>query len=255
MISLTCTCGKSYTFKEKFLGQKFRCSQCGTEQTVVEQPEVLSIPEPVMPTELALNPEKAASLKAPPLKLQPASQEPAPLTPNYGDVVASPKPGSYSFAPMEEEYVLISDSAPEFLKEVAMQTPEESSPPSEALSVILGRAAVAEHLKHLEDTLGIRATPVPIPVNIPKRQKKHAPTEPEQEAALRQPEQSEQPEHPVLHHASEKNPFQLVIILFIIIAVLVLIILALLVFQLGGGGGKEHSSQRHEKSDRVTSIK
>ena len=225
MLSFTCSCGKPYTFKEKFLGQKFRCSQCGAELIVEEQAAVPSIPEPELPTELALNPEKAASLKAPPP--QAALQEPAPLTPDYGAVAAPPKPSSFSPAPVEGDYVLISNSAPEYLKEAAMQTPEEAAPPSEALSVILGRAAVAEHLKHLEDTLGIRPTPVPVPVNLPKRRKKDVSQEPEQksEAAPTPPEPK------VMQHVAEKNPNMLIITLLIIIGVLVLGILALLVFK------------------------
>jgi len=228
MISLTCSCGKPYTFKEKFLGQKFRCSQCGTEMTIAEQTVAPSIPEPDLPTEMALNPEKAASLKAPPPQVaQGRPKEAASLTPDYGNL-ALPKPKVS--APAEEEYVLISSSAPELIKEIAMQAPDDSGPPSEALSVILGRAAVAEHLAHLEDTLGVRATPVPVPVSVQnKRRKRHTSPEPEPEAA------PVQPERPTLRHATEKNPNQLVMILLIIIGVLVLGILALLVFRHDGG--------------------
>ena len=225
MISLTCSCGKPYTFKEKFLGQKFRCSQCGTELTVVEQTEEPSIPVPELPTEWALNPEKAASLKVPPPKPQTISQDPAPLTPDYGAVAAKPKPKPFSSA-SAEEYILISCSAPEYIKEVAMQAPEDSGPPSEALSVILGRAAVAKHLMQLEDTISVRATPVPVPVNLPKRQKKNTTEEPEptQPGPI-------QPEPVAIQHATKKNPYQLVIFLSIIIAILILTILALLVFK------------------------
>ena len=202
--------------------------------TVAQQAVAPSIPEPDLPTEMAMNPEKAASLKGPPPKVQTVPSAVAPLTPDYGNVV-TPQPKAYANAPAEEEYVLISNSAPELIKEIAMQNPEDSGPPSEALSVILGRAAVAEHLMHLEDTLGVRPTPVPVPVNVQnKHRKRHATAEPEAD-----PTPSERP---VLHHATEKNSNSLVMILLIIIGILALGILVLLVFQLGGKG-KESSPQ------------
>ena len=188
---------------------------------VAEQAEIASsfVPEPEMPTELAANPAQAASLKAPPPKPQPGSapQTAASLTPDYAALVAS-KPKNN--APAEEEYVLISSSAPELLKEIAIQQPEDSGPPSEALSVILGRAAVAEHLMQLEDTLGVRPTPVPVPANVQnKRHKKRSPAEPDIDPT--------QPERPVMQHAAENKSNQLVVILLIIIGVLLLGILAL----------------------------
>ncbi len=237
MISLVCSCGKSYTFKEKFLGQKFRCSDCGTEMIVAEQKVEPSVPEPEMPTEFVVNPEKAAALKAPaPRPQNVAPPEAAPLTPDYGNVAAAPRPTAYPQAPVEEEYVLISNSAPELMREIAMQAPEDSGPPSEALSVILSRAAVAEHLMQLEDTLGVRATPVPVPASVQnKRHKRRPPAEPDLDPT--------QPEQPVMHHAVEKNSNQLVTILLIIIGILLLGILALLVFN-RNGGEKEREASR-----------
>ncbi|MCL2305430.1 MAG: hypothetical protein FWC43_08820 [Planctomycetaceae bacterium] len=218
MISLTCSCGKPYTFKEKFLGQKFRCSDCATELTVEEQVEVPSIPEPDFPTELALNPEKAISLRAPQPKQQAVQQEAAPLTPDYENIVV-PKPEPVFMG--EEEYILISDSAPEFLNEIAMQVSEDTGPKSEALSMVLGRAAVAERLKHWEDTLGIRVTPVPVPVGPQnKRRKKREDSEIDQAQS--------QSQLPILHHTEQKNPNQLILTLLIIIGILVLGILILL---------------------------
>ncbi len=237
MISLVCSCGKSYTFKEKFLGQKFRCSDCGTEMVVEEQAAEASVPEPEMPTEFVVNPEKAAALKAPAPKPQNVvPPEAAPLTPDYGNVAAAPRPNVYSQAPIEEEYVLISNSAPELMREIAMQAPEDSGPPSEALSVILGRAAVAEHLMHLEDTLGVRATPVPVPASVQNKRRKRRP-------AAELDVDPTQPEQPVMHHAVEKDSSQLVMILLVIIGVLLLGILALLVFH-RGGGEKEREASR-----------
>ena len=185
--------------------------------TVAEQTAAPSIPEPDLPTEFRLNPEKAAALKIP--VQQTTEHEAAPLTPDYENIVA-PKQ-KYAPAPVEEEYVLISNSAPEFINEAAMRVPEDSGPPSEALSVILGRAAVAEHLKHLEDTLGVRVTPVPIPVSPQnKHRKKRSLMEPEAVPT--------ETERPVMQHATEKNPNQLVATLSIIIGVLALVILTLL---------------------------
>ena len=233
MISLTCSCGKSFTFKEKFLGQKFRCSQCGVEMIVAEQVEIVSsnVPEPDMPTEFVANPEQAAALKAPPPKPQPGStpQTAASLTPDYAAIAAG-KPKNN--APVEDEYVLISSSAPELLKEIAIRQSEDSGPPSEALSVILGRAAVAEHLMHLEDTLGVRATPVPVPMNVQnKRRKKRSPAEPDIDPT--------QPERPVLHHAVDNKPNQLVMILLIVIGILLFGILALLLLRRGDTGKEQ----------------
>ena len=179
-----------------------------------------------MPTELVANPAQAASLKAPPPKPQPGSmqQTAASLTPDYAALAAGKQKNN---APAEEEYVLISSSAPELLKEIAIQQTEDSGPPSEALSVILGRAAVAEHLMQLEDTLGVRATPVPVPAGVQnKRHKRRSPAEPDIDPT--------QPERPVLHHATEsKSNQQLVMILLIVIGVLLLGILALLLLKRG----------------------
>ena len=208
-----------------------------------------SVPEPELPTEMALNPEKAAALKAPPPRTslpqgQTVAPVAAPLTPDYGDVV-TPQSKAYANAPAEDEYVLISNSAPELIKEIAMQTPEDSGPPSEALSVILGRAAVAEHLMHLEDTLGVRPTPVPVPVNVQnKRRKRHVSAEPEADPTP--------PDRPTMHHAAEKNSNSLVMTLLIIIGILALGILVLLVFQLGGK--EKESSQRSAVSGQQSVV-
>ena len=218
------------------MGQKFRCSQCGAEMIVAEQAEIASsfVPEPEMPTELAANPAQAASLKAPPPKPLPDStpHTAASLTPDYAALAAG-KPKKN--APVEDEYVLISSSAPELLKEIAIQQTEDSGPPSEALSVILGRAAVAEHLMQLEDTLGVRATPVPVAAGVQrKRHKRRSPAEPDVDPT--------QPERPVLRHAAEsKSNQQLVTILLIIIGVLLLGILALLIL-MRGDSEKEQTS-------------
>ena len=210
MISLTCTCGKSYSFKPKFQGQTLRCSECNAP---------LLVPR--------IDPEPEAPKAAAPI---------APQQPNF-----SAKP--IAAAPSQQnagEYVFVSGSAPTFLKDYAIQEPEDSGPPSEALSVVLSRAAVDEYMLSREDTMGVRATPVPIPQGAVKKIRRN------NESNI-DSTQSEKDEQPVLIHAPQGNTNYLIIGLLIGIFVLLLCIGIYLIVN-GGAGGNESSAMLSDVS-------
>lgn len=143
------------------------------------------------------------------------------------------------YQPVEDEYLIISNNAPELLNDYAVQPPEDSGPPSEALSVILGRAAVQEHMLNIGDTMGVRPTPVPVQFPAPGKKGKKTSGHDPSILGLN----TDEPQHPVLDHGTQqKNPNQIVYILVGIIVALVLVVLAL-VFSMRG---------RPEAGDRRT---
>ena len=212
MISLTCTCGKSYSFKPKFQGQTLRCSECNAPLVV---PRIDPEPQPETPV---------------PVKSQPISPQPPQST---------PAPESRQNAPNAGEYYFVSGSAPAFLKDFAIQEPEDSGPPSEALSVVLSRAAVDEYMLSREDTLGVRPTPVPIPQGAMKKIRRSRESDVD-------PTQSERHEQPVLIHAPQNNTNYLIVGLLVGIFVLLLCIGLYLIFS-GGVSDNESSTAQTQK--------
>ncbi|MGL6196274.1 MAG: hypothetical protein ACRC2T_15765 [Thermoguttaceae bacterium] len=189
MISLKCQCGKSFTFSPKFKGQKFNCSQCGSalvvpkeEQGVVVEPGIIELPRDAEHVDsfhaVAPTTEDSPVLNSSGGGMQMANEGVFEIpfempvmqqTPANAAVAVNADVKTASKA--AEEYYFISGDVPESLKEYAMSVPEDTGPPSEALSVVLSRAAVEEAMTHLEDTLGVRPTPIPIQVKSNKKRR------------------------------------------------------------------------------------
>lgn len=261
MISFTCECGKPYRFSPKFRGQAFNCSNCGVRLTVPREGEEPVRPVHVQPAQELRevnventpmpqgNPEKndpGAVSKPKTVELSPAtapdplqsqsvdlylqSLDPADFARCVVEIPSEPTPRAPKNAPAassapKEEYVVVSNSAPVFLKDYALQEPEDSGPPSEALSVILSREAVAQHLLSMEDTLGLRPTPVPLP---PQRKLHKKRTRESEEPQSAPGKKATSPETPPFEHASRKRPNTLVYALLGTICILLLGIFFLL---------------------------
>lgn len=224
--------------KEKFIGQKIRCSNCGADLTVPSENET-AIPQPDLPTNFhPLKPQvtqQDAQASAPAslsksISSQPPQQPPRPpQQPQY-------QPPQYQ--PVEEEYYIIGNNAPELLSDYAVQAPEDSGPPSEALSVILGRAAVQEHMLNIGDTMGVHPTPVPVAGPTRKKSRGTAGSGPEAQSVLGL--NTDEPQRPIMDHGVQKsNSNPIVYILIAVIVVLVLAIVAL-VFTMSGGSNTQN---------------
>lgn len=244
MISFTCSCGKRYSLKEKYIGQKIRCSDCGSDLTVPRESELelsSDLPTGVMPLKPRLEPQEGSS-PSPSKGGQAGSPQPSPHNRVSSPAPSSPQKQSSPFA--EEEYYIISNNAPELLNDYAVQPLEDTGPPSEALSVILGRAAVQEHMLNIGDTLGVH--PTPVPVGTSKRRERGSSGKdmlPNSILGLN----TDEPRRPVLEHAPQKssNP-----IVFILVAIIIILVIGILVLLLGTsrGPGQSDADRQNENT-------
>lgn len=273
MISFTCQCGKPYRFSPKFRGQKLRCSDCGASLVVPEESQVEEVPVEKVPEAPEAQPAKPAPAPVEQPQSQSQSQPQPPAAESNevflqasassfgGSIIeltndpmpASPMASATPSAAVEQEYYMVSSEAPMFLKDFAITEPEEAGPPSEALSVILSREAVAQHLLNMEDTLGLRPTPVPLPPQRKQRRTRSEGTfEPYDESAPNHAPKRE-PQQPVMGHAMEKASNPVIYILLGVIALLLICILVILLIASGKSGDSSAVNQTKNQSAKIAS--